>query len=140
MIHGVLTPCPLMVGLKEHYIGDIATTHPRDLPMYTIGGKGIGCEIRDFCGGRCLYAYLMHPWSEEKRNLLCETVKICMTDFAKVYPMYEDFWIREEFGIPILNIQNSMDAKLPPDSRIWKIPSFICHDLQEIKAALQLHE
>jgi uncharacterized protein len=74
LTNGAVVACPLMVGMKEYYVGHIASTRPKKLPKYVIGGRCAKCRIRDFCGGRCLYAHLMGHWSDERKKLICETV------------------------------------------------------------------
>jgi uncharacterized protein len=75
MTDGNIAPCPVMVGMKEYYIGHISRTHPFDLPQIPVGGECPACHIKNFCGGRCLYASIVHPWKEQERRLVCGTVE-----------------------------------------------------------------
>jgi uncharacterized protein len=86
LTNGAIVPCPLMVGMKEYYAGHIASAHPCDLPTYPIGGRCTACQIRDFCGGRCLYANLMGHWSEERKDLVCRTVQTLHDGLQEVLP------------------------------------------------------
>ena len=72
---GHIAPCPCMAGMKDYYCGDIATSSPKSLRKIDIGGECSECDIRDFCGGRCLYSNITMPWSKEGRRLVCESVK-----------------------------------------------------------------
>ncbi|MDD1655836.1 MAG: TIGR04084 family radical SAM/SPASM domain-containing protein [Methanomicrobiales archaeon] len=72
---GSLTPCPLMVGMRAHYVGHITTSDPGTLPQVPIGGECTGCNLLAFCGGRCLYASILRPWPEEARRTVCATVQ-----------------------------------------------------------------
>ena len=64
---GHIAPCPCMAGMKDYYCGDIATSSPKSLRKIDIGGECTECDIRDFCGGRCLYSNITMPWSKEGR-------------------------------------------------------------------------
>jgi len=75
MTDGHIAPCPIMVGMRQYYLGHISTTRPADLYKIAVGGECTGCQIRDFCGGRCLYAHIMHPWNDEGMKIVCGTVE-----------------------------------------------------------------
>ena len=75
MTDGHIAPCPIMIGMSGYYLGHICTTRPGDLPRIAVGGECTECRIRTFCGGRCLYANIMHPWKPEERMLVCGTVE-----------------------------------------------------------------
>jgi putative peptide-modifying radical SAM enzyme len=75
MTDGHITPCPVMIGMKQYYLGQISHTDPRTLPHVSVEGDCTDCRIRDFCGGRCLYSNITKPWSKEERSIVCHTVK-----------------------------------------------------------------
>lgn len=75
MTDGNIAPCPIMTGMSQYYVGDIRTTDPADLPRIPVGGECPGCHIRNFCGGRCLYASIVQPWNERERRYICRTVE-----------------------------------------------------------------
>jgi putative peptide-modifying radical SAM enzyme len=87
MTNGALTPCPIMVGVKDHYLGHISTTYPEELVKYTIGGRCTECQIRDFCGGRCLYSSIMGYWSEDQKDLICGSVRNLHDGLQEVLPI-----------------------------------------------------
>jgi len=72
---GHIVPCPCMVGMKEYYLGHIRTADPLNLRFVPVGGSCSDCTILDFCGGRCLYSAITHPWPEEGREMVCRTVR-----------------------------------------------------------------
>jgi uncharacterized protein len=72
---GHIAPCPVMIGMKEHYLGHIGTAQPATLPRVEVNGECTACGIRDFCGGRCLYANIIQPWNAQERRLVCSTVE-----------------------------------------------------------------
>ncbi|MDV2481317.1 TIGR04084 family radical SAM/SPASM domain-containing protein [Methanoculleus sp. Wushi-C6] len=75
MTDGHIAPCPIMVGMKDYYVGHIATADPLRLPVTAVGSPCTACGIRDFCGGRCLYSNITRPWPEEGRQIVCGTVE-----------------------------------------------------------------
>ena len=63
MTDGHITPCPIMIGMKQYYAGHIADADPKNLPRFAVGGVCTTCHIRTFCGGRCLYSAIVQPWN-----------------------------------------------------------------------------
>ncbi|MDD1679120.1 MAG: TIGR04084 family radical SAM/SPASM domain-containing protein [Methanomicrobiales archaeon] len=90
LTNGAIVPCPLMVGMKNYYIGHIASTQPDELPKYAIRGRCTDCRIRDFCGGRCLYSSVMGNWSEKRKDLICATVFNLHDRLKEVLPEIKD--------------------------------------------------
>jgi uncharacterized protein len=72
---GHIVPCPVMVGMRQYYLGHISTAHPLSLPVIPVGGECTGCRIVDFCGGRCLYSNITRPWDKSERRIVCGTVE-----------------------------------------------------------------
>ena len=75
MTDGHISPCPVMIGMNGYYVGHIAGSSPTDLPRVAVAGECLNCNIRTFCGGRCLYAAIMQPWDPPGRRMVCSTVK-----------------------------------------------------------------
>ncbi len=75
MTDGHIAPCPIMVGMKDYYVGHVKTADPLHLPVMTVGDPCTGCGLLGFCGGRCLYSNIVRPWPEEGRKIVCETVE-----------------------------------------------------------------
>ncbi len=75
MTDGHIAPCPVMIGMKQYYLGHIADADPQYLPRIPVGGECPACRIRTFCGGRCLYSSIMQPWNQTGRRLVCGTVE-----------------------------------------------------------------
>ena len=75
MTDGHIAPCPVMIGMKQYYLGHIADADPQYLPRIPVGGECPACRIRTFCGGRCLYSSIMQPWNQTGRQLVCGTVE-----------------------------------------------------------------
>ena len=74
MTDGSIAACPVMVGMKDYYLGHIDHSDPGHLPELSVRGKCTECEILDFCGGRCLYSTITRPWTEEQNRVLCRTI------------------------------------------------------------------
>jgi len=74
MTDGHIAPCPVMIGMKQYYVGHIRNADPCRLDRIDVGGECQECRIRSFCGGRCLYSNIMCPWGRAERRLVCETV------------------------------------------------------------------
>ncbi len=85
--NGILTPCPVMAGMKDFYLGDIWTTAPLSLRnAVSVREPCLECSIHDICGGRCLYANATKLWGEEGFRLVCTTVETLVNVVAEVKP------------------------------------------------------
>ncbi|MFZ0005611.1 MAG: TIGR04084 family radical SAM/SPASM domain-containing protein [Methanoregula sp.] len=86
MADGNIAPCPIMIGMKTYYVGHIENADPNNLPRIPIEGECTTCGIRTFCGGRCLYSTIIHPWNQEGRQLVCSTVENLRQALAEEFP------------------------------------------------------
>ncbi len=86
MTDGHIAPCPVMIGMKEYYVGHIRTADPRQLDGIFVGGECTGCGIYDFCGGRCLYSNITKPWKMAERKTVCGTVECLYTALTGAMP------------------------------------------------------
>ena len=75
MTDGHIAPCPIMIGMKQYYVGHIRDADPTNLEKIPVGGECEACAIKTFCGGRCLYSGIVKPWKPEGRRLVCGTVE-----------------------------------------------------------------
>ncbi|PWR74677.1 TIGR04084 family radical SAM/SPASM domain-containing protein [Methanospirillum lacunae] len=75
LTNGQISPCPIMIGMADYYLGTITTADIRNLPDVPVPGACAVCDIRDLCGGRCLYSAVLEPWPQEGRELVCTTVR-----------------------------------------------------------------
>lgn len=84
---GKITPCPVMAGMKNFYLGDIWATHPLDLKNSVFVGKPCTeCSLLSVCGGRCLYANATKLWGDEGYRLVCNTVVNLVNSLKRVEP------------------------------------------------------
>jgi len=86
LTNGQISPCPIMVGMSDYYLGTLNTADITNLPEIPVPGACSLCDIRDLCGGRCLYSAVMEPWPSEGRDLVCRTVRELFGCLSGVLP------------------------------------------------------
>jgi uncharacterized protein len=86
MTDGNIGPCPIMIGMREFYVGHISRSHPLELAHILIGNECSECRILTFCGGRCLYSNITRPWGTAGRRLVCGTVENLNTALNEALP------------------------------------------------------
>ncbi|MFH0897335.1 MAG: TIGR04084 family radical SAM/SPASM domain-containing protein [Candidatus Bathyarchaeota archaeon] len=73
---GKITPCPVMAGMKDFYLGSIRDTDLQSLANAILVKEPCPqCSVYEICGGRCLYANATKLWGSEGYRLVCETVE-----------------------------------------------------------------
>jgi uncharacterized protein len=72
---GYIVPCPAMWGMKDYYLGHIATANPLKLKKVHIAEPCTQCGEFNLCGGRCLYAAVTKRWRPEAYTQVCRTVQ-----------------------------------------------------------------
>ena len=84
---GNITPCPVMAGMKDFYLGSIRETSPQCLKDAVFVSKPCTeCEIHQTCGGRCLYANATKLWGDEGFSQVCGTVKNMVDALRETVP------------------------------------------------------
>jgi len=84
---GNITPCPVMAGMKDFYLGNIREPSPERLRDAVFVSKPCtGCEIYQICGGRCLYANATKLWGNEGFNQVCGTVMNMVDSLHEALP------------------------------------------------------
>ena len=84
---GSITPCPVMAGLKDFYVGNIRENRPTDLRMVTNFSEPCkDCGIFRLCGGRCLYANATKLWGDQGFEQVCSTVRNMIAALREVLP------------------------------------------------------
>jgi sulfatase maturation enzyme AslB (radical SAM superfamily) len=68
-----------MWGMKDYYLGHVASAEPLRLKKVFVAEPCSKCDILDVCGGRCLYANITRRWSKEAYAEVCKTVKSLVT-------------------------------------------------------------
>jgi len=90
MTDGHIAPCPVMIGMSQYYVGHIQDADPLDLAVIEVNGECADCQIRGFCGGRCLYSNITKPWGAADRRIVCSTVENLHAGLTGVLPRVKD--------------------------------------------------
>jgi radical SAM protein with 4Fe4S-binding SPASM domain len=90
MTDGHIAPCPVMIGMSQYYVGHIKDADPLDLAVIEVNGECADCQIRGFCGGRCLYSNITKPWGVAERRVVCSTVENLHAGLTDVLPRVKD--------------------------------------------------
>ncbi len=74
--NGKVVACPITAGYKPFEMGDIRVSRLEDVEKNKIlpSGDCLSCEIKDVCGGRCLYANKTMLWGEIGFKDVCKSV------------------------------------------------------------------
>lgn len=67
--------CPVASSEEWNNVGTLDNDPKESLNLVTIGGPCDSCDIKKWCGGRCLYANQTMLWKEEGYKIVCGTVK-----------------------------------------------------------------
>lgn len=87
---GNITPCPVMAGMKDFYLGNIRTTTPDRLrDAVSVSEPCTQCRILAVCGGRCLYANATKLWGTEGFAQVCNTVRNMIDALRDIKPEVE---------------------------------------------------
>lgn len=82
---GKLTACPIMTWIEDFVSGDL-NSDPKGIKKFPIAESCNNCEIKDICGGRCLYWNYLKLWPEEGNELICKTIKYLVIELNKKIP------------------------------------------------------
>jgi uncharacterized protein len=98
---GNITPCPVMAGMKDFYLGNIKQTNPEDLVSRAVhvSKPCIDCSIYSICGGRCLYANVTKLWGEEGFELVCNTVQGLVGALKDVIPTIQELIAKRRISL-----------------------------------------
>jgi len=92
---GNITPCPVMAGMKDFYLGNIKDTDPSDLQdAVYVKEPCPSCSDYSACGGRCLYANVTRLWGDEGFDMVCGTVRNLVHGLQKAVPAVRDLIIK----------------------------------------------
>jgi len=106
---GNITPCPVMAGLRDFYLGNIRDVHSEEFDKRVFVSEPCSsCRVFHICGGRCLYANATKLWGTQGYDQVCSTV-ISLIDALteasfEVKKLLEDGTIRlEDLDYPAYN-------------------------------------
>jgi putative peptide-modifying radical SAM enzyme len=94
---GKIMACPIAPEYNWNNLGDINKGFKKAL----IQGKCKNCEIKDICGGRCLFFNREHLWGEEGFEAVCNTTKFLIKELKKHQKLFENK--KDEFYYPKYN-------------------------------------
>lgn len=83
---GNISPCPVMAGMKDFYLGNITTKSPDRLRRVFVSEPCTECALYGICGGRCLYANATKLWGKHGFKLVCQTVENLIYSLKAVFP------------------------------------------------------
>jgi uncharacterized protein len=84
---GNITPCPVMAGMKDFYLGNIRDTSIKSLKdAVFVSEPCTSCKFFTICGGRCLYANATKLWGNKGFNEVCSTVVNMIEALRDVVP------------------------------------------------------
>jgi putative peptide-modifying radical SAM enzyme len=84
--NGKVIACPIMNNIKEFEAGDL---NSNELKKFQMSGRCLKCDIKDVCGGRCLYWNRANLWPEKGDDLICKTIKHLINELKKQLPQIE---------------------------------------------------
>ncbi len=74
--NGTIGVCPISPDWEFSIVGDIHTTHPKDIRnIMTVDEPCPSCEEYGVCGGRCLFANKQRLWGNDGFEKICDSVK-----------------------------------------------------------------
>ena len=97
---GNITPCPVMAGMKDFYVGNIRESEPNLLrDAVHVSEPCTGCDIYPICGGRCLYANATKLWGKEGFNQVCGTVRNMVEALRETLPEVRELLAEEKIQL-----------------------------------------
>ncbi|MEM2310158.1 MAG: TIGR04084 family radical SAM/SPASM domain-containing protein [Candidatus Methanomethylicia archaeon] len=82
--NGKIYACPIAVDSKWAEIGDLWNNNWKNVKRISIGEPCIKCEYYNYCGGRCLYAYMEKLWGERGFKEICNITKKTIREVLKI--------------------------------------------------------
>lgn len=109
---GKLVACPIMTWIQNFVCGDL-DSNPVELKKFPMADRCKNCEIKNICGGRCLYWQHLKLWPEDGNELICNTIKHLVIELKNKMPeikelidkeliSYKDFEYEKYFGPEII--------------------------------------
>ena len=106
--HGFITSCPIAYT-DDFRVGDIWNNSPESIfNSMPLTEPCLSCDVKNICGGRCLYANKTRFWGDDGYNRVCETVKYFIDVLKRVKPEIEDLISKkiisaQDFAYPAFN-------------------------------------
>ena len=81
---GKVVACPIMNTIKDFEAGSLEDK-PSGLKKFEIE-ECEDCEVKDLCGGRCLYWRKAKLWPEQGDEMICDSIKHYINEMKRVLP------------------------------------------------------
>ena len=81
---GKVVACPIMNNIEDFKAGDL-DSNPSELKKFTIKECN-NCEIKDLCGGRCLYWRKASLWPKVGDEMICNSIKFYIKKIQEKFP------------------------------------------------------
>lgn len=91
---GRVIACPIMAWTSDFLAGDL-DSKPSDLKKFTAKGRCEFCEIKDICGGRCLYWNYLELWPDEGNESICKTINHLINELENRMPEIKELIEKE---------------------------------------------
>lgn len=114
--NGIVAACPITAGCKPLYQADIRTSTLQDIKNNRINPEGLclDCEIKDICGGRCLYANKTMLWGEQGFREVCDTIFFLVNSLKNITPKIEEMIAKGELKLEDFNYNKYNGAEIIP--------------------------
>ncbi|MDA3855910.1 MAG: TIGR04084 family radical SAM/SPASM domain-containing protein [Candidatus Woesearchaeota archaeon] len=114
--NGQVVACPITAGFKPLYMGNIRNSSLNDIENNKIlpGGLCSSCEIKDICGGRCLYANKSMLWEEKGFKEVCDTIFFLVNSLKKIKPQIDEMIKNKELKLEDFNYNKYNGSEIIP--------------------------
>lgn len=114
--NGIVAACPITAGCKPLYQANIRTSSLEDIKKNRIDPEGLclNCEIKDICGGRCLYANKTMLWGEQGFKEVCDTIFFLINSLKNITPKIEKMILKGELKLEDFNYNKYNGTEIIP--------------------------
>jgi len=105
--------CPIMNNIKNFEAGNLES-NPKELKKFEISGKCNNCDVKNICGGRCLYWNKSNLWTEKGDNLICETIKHLIKELENKIPEIEELIRKGEINLKDFEYEKYFGPEIIP--------------------------
>lgn len=114
--NGQVVACPITAGFKPLYMGNIRNSSLKDIENNKILPDGLcsNCEIKDICGGRCLYANKSMLWGEKGFLEVCDTVFFLVNALKEIKPKIDEMIKKGDLKLEDFDYQKYNGSEIIP--------------------------
>ncbi len=80
--NGKIVACPIMNNIEDFNSGDL-NSGIEELKKFEVDECN-GCDVKDLCGGRCLYWRKAKLWPFEGDEMICDSIKFYIKELQKI--------------------------------------------------------